>query len=846
MAPKEDHHERLGERLYTALAESPQLDDASLRRILDSIPAPVSYVDASQRFRYNNGAYDHWVGRPHLELYGAHMREVLGEKAYAVVRPYAEAALEGESVSFERELEYADGSVRFVSVSYIPDFDGLGRVRGFVSLVRDLSERKRAEDSMRFQGRLLDTVEQAVIATDTDGTITYWNRHAEKLYGWSAAEALGRNILEVTPAETSSAQAAEIMRRVSAGETWTGEFDVQRRDGSAFPAQVSDTPIHDERGSLVGVVGVSADISERRRAEAAVREAERRALREYETLLMRLTHLAESLGTARDHLAIFRDLRDFAVVSVPCIGIFISLYDEERDVRLAKYAWGDGREVDVSTLPPMPVSAEGPNSRALRTGKIVITDDYWELKQKGRGQVGVLVGEDNGLRPQSSLVVPMATMGRIVGTVEVQSYENRAYREEHVTAMRMAANLAAVAIENMRLLQFEVKARTTAEESNRLKDEFLATLSHELRTPLTAILGWASMLRDGRLDEKTFKAAVEIIERNARTQQQIIDDILDVSRIITGQLRFEAEPTDLRGVVSAAVDTVRHAATAKSITLRTTYEPHVGPVMGEPRRLQQVVWNLLLNAVKFTPIGGEVRVHLDCDGTHARVLVTDTGSGIRADFLPYVFDRFRQGDQSTTRTHGGLGLGLSIVRHMVELHGGAVRAESEGEGRGSTFTVELPLLRNSGRGSRDEEQPVEESAIRNPQSEILEGLRVLVVDDEQDALDLLRTVLERKGASVTAVASAAEAHAALGESWPDLLLCDIGMPVEDGYQLMRRVREAESARGATLTPAVALTAYAGDADRALALDAGYQLHVPKPLDPAALVSLIADLVKGQK
>ena len=845
MTPKDDQENQLGERLHTALAESPYLDEGHLRLILDSVPAPVSYVDTSQRFRYNNRAYDRWVGRPSLELYGAHMREVLGEKAYADVRPYAEAALNGEAVSFEKELEYADGTLRFVSVSYIPDFDERGGVRGFVALIGDLSARKRAEDSMRFQAHLLDTVEQAVIATDKDGKITYWNRHAEKLYGWSAAEAVGRNILEVTPAEDASAQAMEIIRHVTEGETWTGEFDVRRRDGSTFPIQVSDTPIHDERGRLVGIVGISADITERRRAEAAVREAERSALREYETLLMRLTHLAESFGTARDHLAIFRDLRDFAVVSVPCVGIFISLYDEERDVRLATYAWGDEQEVDVSTLPPMPVSAEGPNSRAVRTGKVVITDDYWEVKQKGLGQKGMLVGEDNGLRPQSSLVVPMATLGRIVGTIEVQSYEQRAYREEHITAMRMAANLAAVAIENMRLLQFEVKARTAAEESNRLKDEFLATLSHELRTPLTAILGWASMLRDGRLDEKTFKTAVEIIERNARTQQQIVDDILDVSRIITGQLRFEAEPTDLRCVVSAAIDTVRHAATAKSITLRATYEPGVGPVMGEPRRLQQVVWNLLLNAVKFTPIGGEVSVHLDTDGTHARVLVNDTGAGIRADFLPFAFDRFRQGDQSTTRAHGGLGLGLSIVRHLVELHGGTVRAQSAGEGRGSTFTVEFPLLRNAESGTRIEETLDDKSEIRNPQPEILEGLRVLVVDDEQDALDLLKTVLERKGARVTAVTSGEAARAALEEAWPDLLLCDIGMPIEDGYELIRRVRELESARAAASTPAIALTAYAGDADRALALDAGYQLHVPKPVDPSVLVSLIAELV-GKK
>ena len=830
------------DRVASVLADSPSLDEGHLRRVLDAVAAPVSYVDTELRFRYNNKAYDLWVGRPHQELYGSHVRESLGEKAYAEVRPYMEEALAGREVNFERELEYPDGSRRFVSVSYIPDLDAEGRVRGFVAFVRDLTERKRAEEATRFQAHLLDTVEQAVIATDLAGTITYWNRHAEHLYGWTAAEAVGHNVLEMTPAETTAAQAAEIMSRLAAGETWSGEFRVRRRDGSTFPAVVTDTPIHDDEGRLIGVVGISADITERKRAEEAVHLAERRALRDYETLLQRLTHLAESLGTARDHLTVFRDLRDFAVVSVPCVGIFISLYDEKRDARLARYAWGDGAEFDVSQLPPMPVTAEGPNSRAVRTRRVVITNDYWEMKQKGRGQLGVIVGPDNGLRPQSSLVVPMATMGRIVGTVEVQSYENHAYREEHVTAMKMAANLAAVALENMRLLEFETKAREAAEEASRLKDEFLATLSHELRTPLTAILGWSSMLREGRLDERAFKTAVEIIERNARTQQQIVDDILDVSRVITGQLRFDAEPTDLRAVVEAAVDTVRHAANARGISLRAEFEPGVGPVMGDPRRLQQVVWNILSNAVKFTPLGGEVRVSVGRDNGHALVNVTDNGAGIRASFLPYVFDRFRQGDQSTTRQHGGLGLGLSIVRHLVELHGGTVRAESEGEGHGSTFTVELPLieLRNADSGLRIEEEADGQSAVSDPQTQILGGLSVLVVDDEPDALGLVKTVLELSGARVTAVESANAAWGALEGAWPDLLLCDMGMPGEDGYDFIRRVRESE--RGRAL-PSIALTAYAGESDRALALEAGFQLHVPKPVEPAALVSLIADLVK---
>ncbi|HEX7314823.1 MAG TPA: PAS domain S-box protein [Pyrinomonadaceae bacterium] len=828
------------EPLVAAVGEEFRLDEAHLRLVLDAIPTPVSYVDTGLRFRYNNRAYDAWVGRPHEELYGTHVREVLGEKAYAEVFPYMQQALAGRAACFERELEYPGGSRRYVSVSYVPDFDGAGSVRGFVAFVKDLTARRHAEDAARFQAHLLDTVEQAVIATDTEGRITYWNRFAERLYGWPADEALGRNIIEVTPAETSGAQALEIMSRLASGETWSGEFNVRRRDGTSFPAMVTDTPIQDETGRLVGMVGVSTDLTERKRGEAAVHAAERRALREYETLLHRLTHLAESLGTARDHLTIFRDLRDFAVVSVPCVGIFISLYDEARDVRLAQYAWGDGEEVDVSSLPPMPISSAGPNSQAVRTRQVIITNDYWKMKQTGRGQLGVLVGPDNGLRPQSSLVAPMATMGRIIGTVEVQSYENHAYREEHVTALKMAANLAAVAIENMRLLQFETKAREAAEEASRLKDEFLATLSHELRTPLTAILGWSSMLKDSRLDEKTFKTAVEIVERNARTQQQIVDDILDVSRIITGHLRFDAGPTDLRGVVEAALDTVRHAASAKGITLRAEFEPGVGPVMGDARRLQQVFWNLLSNAVKFTPFGGEVRARVGREGAHALVTVTDTGAGISPNFLPYAFDRFRQGDQSTTRVHGGLGLGLSIVRHLVELHGGSVRAASEGEGQGSTFTVELPIFRGAEAEARDVDEDEDKFSIRNAQSSLLKGVSVLVVDDEPDALGLLKTMLEMKGARVTAVGSAEAAWGELEGHWPDLLLCDIGMPGEDGYQFIRRVRALETERGRTL-PSVALTAYAGEADRALALEAGFQLHVSKPVEPTALVNVIADL-----
>ncbi|MGB8507463.1 MAG: ATP-binding protein [Pyrinomonadaceae bacterium] len=692
-----------------------------LRLILDAVPTPISYVDTEQRYRFNNKAYEAWLGLPVSEIYGKHMSEVLGASVYERVSEFIEAALSGNEMRFERELIYPDKTTRYVSVAFSPDFDAGGRVRGFIITVKDLSERKYAED--------------------------------------------------------------------------------------------------------------------------ALHKAEHRALKEYERLLHRLTQLAESLATADDHLTIFRDLRDFAVVSVPCVGIFISLYDVERDVRTAVYAWGDDVEVDVSQLPAMPITANGPNSRAVRSGQVVITDDYMKTQTSGNA---VIIGPDNGLRPQSSLVVPMMLMGHVVGTVEVQSYELAAYRAEHVTAMRMAANLSAVALENMRLFEHETRARAAAEESNRLKDEFLATLSHELRTPLTAILGWSNMLRTGRLDEAGGKSAVEIIERNARTQQQIVNDILDVSRIITGNLRFDAQPTDLHTVVESALDTVRPAAEAKSLRLSVSFETHIGPVLGDASRLQQIVWNLLSNAVKFTPLGGEVRVEVGSAGGHARIEVTDTGLGIPAAFLPYVFDRFRQGDQSRTRAFGGLGLGLAIVRHLVELHGGTAHASSEGEGRGATFVVELPLMPTF--IATDDALPADEKggvSGRGASSSILHGLRVLVVDDEPDTLDLISLILRQHGAVVTPASSAAEAFEAFEHARPDVLLSDIGMPVEDGYSLLRRLHalDADGDGSVVSIPAVALTAYAGEADRAQAAAAGFQLHVPKPIDASQLVAAIAGLTR---
>jgi signal transduction histidine kinase/CheY-like chemotaxis protein len=564
------------------------------------------------------------------------------------------------------------------------------------------------------------------------------------------------------------------------------------------------------------------------------------AVKEYERMLVRITDLAQAFGTARDLQTIYSALREFTVASVPCIGIFISLYDPQRDVRTAAYGWGDGQDVNVSQLPAMPISKDGPNSRAVRTGQVIITDDYMALM---RGHPTVAVGENNGLMPQSSLVVPMAIMGRITGTIEVQSYELAAYSEEHITALRMAANLAAVAIENVQLFERERRARAAAEDASRMKDEFLATVSHELRTPLTSMLGWIYMLRSSGLDEEARVRALETIERNARLQAQIVDDILDVSRIITGKLHMEVEPVDLTFLIETSINAVRPAAAAKEISIETQLEAASQHVSGDANRLQQVFWNIFSNAVKFTPHGGRVEIQTRRVESHVEIKVTDTGQGINKDFLPYVFDRFRQADSSTTREHGGLGLGLAIVRHLVEMHGGTVRAESSGEGNGSSFTLHLPLVCK--RASQVDEAAPLVDAGRGQTTSPLTGLHILIVDDEPDTRHIMRALLERSGAQVTSAGSVSEALAAIEKSWPDVLVSDIGMPLEDGYDLIRKVRLIESERGAHV-PAVALTAYTRDEDRTRSLVEGYQEYLPKPVDPSELIKLLARLAQDKK
>ena len=396
--------------------------------------------------------------------------------------------------------------------------------------------------------------------------------------------------------------------------------------------------------------------------------------------------------------------------------------------------------------------------------------------------------------------------------------------------------------ERERLLTLERAARSEAETASRLKDEFLATVSHELRTPLTAVLGWIHILRGRRLDEKAAAHALEIIERNARSQNQLIEDLLDVSRIITGKLRLDVRPVNPASFIESAIEAVIPAAEAKGIQVEKALDNEVSSISGDPTRLQQIVWNLLSNAIKFTPRGGRVEVRLERVNSYIEISVADSGDGIKKEFLPFVFDRFRQADGTTSRQYGGLGLGLAIVRHLVELHGGTVQADSFGEGKGSIFTVKIPLLpvyqRELYREQARETERETHLVVEYPDN--LAGLEVLVVDDEADTLELIKVLLGQCGAEVTTARSAAEALHLLERIKPDVIISDIGMPSEDGFEFIRKVRQLPPEKGGKI-PAVALTAYARAEDRLRVLRSGYQMHISKPVELAELVAVVANI-----
>jgi PAS domain S-box-containing protein len=795
---------------------SARVSEQQLSTTLMSIGDGVIATDLEGRITFMNAVAQSLTGWTLEDARRKKLEEVFKiineQTRLDVENPAARVLREGGVVGLASRtiLLAKDGREIPIHDSGSPIRNGQGKINGVVLVFRDVSEIKQADEKIRFQAHLLDVVAQAMIATDMEGSVTYWNQFAEKLYGWSAEEALGRNIIEVTPSTGTREQASEIMSQLTTGKSWSGDFLAHHRNGNDFPIRVKNSPIYDEQGTQVGVVGSSEDISHYKRAEE-----ERAALTtEIERQRERLNNL---------------------ITSVPGV---------------VWEAWG---EPVAATQRINFVSDYVETMLGYSVTEWLATPNFWltivheEDKERAASEAAAKFSKGQGTSQFRWVTKDGRVLWVEAHSVVIRNEEGRPVGMRGVTLDITQRKL--VEERQTELLAREHEARTEAEAANRTKDEFLATLSHELRTPLTAMLGWTWMLRSRELDKETYTHALETIERNVRAQAQLIEDLLDVSRIITGKIRLEVSPAELVPVIESALDTVRPAAEAKGIQLQGELDPTAGQALCDPARIQQVIWNLLSNAVKFTPRQGVVKVVLRRVASHVEIKVTDTGQGINKDFLPYVFDRFRQADSSTTRTHGGLGLGLAIVRHLVELHGGTVGVESGGEGEGATFSVNLPRVSVSTETSgaaAGRELPQMESHPQLDCPPSLAGVHVLVVDDEPDARDLLMATLKQCEARVTAVASANEALEALKESPPDVLVSDIGMPLEDGYELIKKVRELERENGGHHVPAIALTAYASDSAREAALEAGFQKHLAKPVEPSTLIATIAGLIKKEE
>jgi PAS domain S-box-containing protein len=660
---------------------------------------------------------------------------------------------------------------------------------------RDITERRQAEEELHKSRRQLETVFNnatvALFVMDERQHCTYMNPAAEKLTGYTLDEVQERPlhyfVHHTRPDGTHyPLEECPIDRAFPQNNQEQGEDVFVHKDGSFYPVAFTASPIREERATVGTVIEVRGIAGEKRRDE----ERER-LLAQLEWERSRLTDL---FTRAPAFIATVRGTEHVFELTNPA---YLQLIGH--------------RDVIGKTVREALPEVEG-------QGFFELLDGVFETGEPFEGrEMRLMIERQPGGEPEE----------RFVDFVYQPIFE----------ADGAVSGIFAHGVD----ITEQVSARKEAEEANRIKDEFLATLSHELRTPLTAIIGWSAMLRGNKLDEITTANALETIERNAKAQGQIIEDLMDVSRIIMGKLRLDVQTIELAPIISAAVDAILPAAEAKNIRLHALLDPQAGPASGDPARLQQVIWNLLTNAVKFTPKGGRVQVRLERIDSHVEITVSDTGQGIAPEFLPYVFERFRQADMKHTRTHGGLGLGLSIVRQLVELHGGTVHAESAGVGQGAIFVVQLPAM-----VARREPQPPERrhpttgggTAPRYPP--VLTGLRVLVVDDEADTRALLRVMLEQCGSQVKTAASAAEALKLFEQSRPDVLVSDIGMPEEDGYKLIAGVRAMEAESGGRV-PAIALTAYARAEDRVRVLRAGFQVHVPKPIEPDELVAVVASL-----
>jgi PAS domain S-box-containing protein len=671
--------------------------------------------------------------------------------------------------------------------------------------VHHLSERSREQlhRHAAWLSATLRSMGDAVIATDGEGRVTFLNPVAETLTGWAREEAEGKpleHIFRITNQTTGEAVENPVARVLREGVVvgLANHTVLTSRDGTNCPIDDTAAPIKNSGGRIQGVVLVFHDVSEKYAAEKSIRESR---------LAQHTADVAvRQAEDTRRLLAAVVESSDDAIIGETLEGIITSW--NQAAERILGYTAAEIVGKPVSAL--MPPDHSEDMVRLL--GRIGRGERVGHFETQRRTKHGRVIDVSLSMSPIRD------ADGAIIGAAKVA---------RDITERKRAE------AERERLL-------AAAESANRMKDDFLATLSHELRTPLNAIVGWAKILRSGRVDAQDIEEGLSAIDRNSQAQTQIVEDLLDISRINSGILRLDVQRLHLTDIIEAALATVLPAANAKEIRIHKVLDSLAGPVTGDAARLQQIVWNLLANAVKFTPKGGQVQVLLERVNSHVEISVIDSGIGIDPDFLPHVFDRFRQADASTTRRHGGLGLGLAIVKQLVEMHGGGIRAKSPGEGQGATFTLMLPITvvhpeRPEPQRARPKESNATEEACPDG---ILAGLRVLIVDDEPDARELLRRVLADCQAQVAVASSAAEALAVIGPFRPNVIVCDIGMPEQDGYDLIHWVRANPATKD---IPAAALTAFARPDDRKRSLLAGFQTHVAKPVDPAELKAVVASL-----
>jgi len=767
-------------------------------------------------------------------LFGYSAEEAIGQSIRLIIPPEKQSE-EGvprwsrgdrRAARFETLRRRKDGSLVPVSLTLSPILDEDEQVVGVSCLAHHLGDRALAADAANHLAAIVESSDDAIVSEDLDGTILSWNRAAERMFGYTAEEVIGRSTRMLVPPELQSEEDL-VLAKIRAGEKIDHYETVrQRKDGSRISMSLTVSPIRNHRGEIIGASKIARDITERLRLQAAAREHAANTERfrdvgtvvastlDREVILQKVTDIATEL-TRAEFGAFFYN------VTQPDAGNVYMLYALSGAPR---EAFGRFPHPRATVLFAPTFNGEGP----VRLADVTLDPRY--------GQNPPYFGMPPGHLPvRSYLAVPVKGLaGNVIGGLFFGHSEVGVFTEQHERLAMGVASWAAVALENARLYE-------DAQAANRTKDEFLAVLSHELRTPLNAIVGYSRLLRAGLLPPDKAARGLETLERNAAWLTQTVEDVLDVSRIVSGKLRLDVQPVELPVIIDNAVATIQPAADAKGVHLQTIVDPHAGPVSGDPARLQQVVWNLVSNAVKFTPRSGRVQVRLERVNSHVEIIVSDTGMGIRPDFLPYVFERFRQADTGSTRKTGGLGLGLAIVRHLVEMHGGTVEAASEGEGKGATFRVRLPLLSVHPQPiALRREHPRTDRREPLPELGDLRGVRVLAVDDEEDALHLLRVVLEAAGAEVTTIASPAAAIESIQAIHPHAVVVDLGMPEIDGYELIRRIR-ACSDPAVRNVPAAALTAFARTEDRTRALRSGFQMHLAKPVDPGELVASVATL-----